>query len=83
MAKLKATSNSGQPDSFSELERLKEENKALKLSLSQVESSGDISGNGSSETKAEDGSEDEVTPWDVQATSNKGIDYDKLILKFG
>jgi len=27
--------------------------------------------------------EDEVNPWDVQATSNKGIDYDKLIVKFG
>jgi len=27
--------------------------------------------------------EDEVNPWDVQATSNKGIDYEKLIVKFG
>jgi len=27
--------------------------------------------------------EDEVNPWDVQASSNKGIDYDKLIVKFG
>ena len=27
--------------------------------------------------------EDEVNPWDVVASSNKGIDYDKLIDKFG
>lgn len=27
--------------------------------------------------------EDEVNPWDVQASSNKGIDYDKLIVRFG
>jgi len=27
--------------------------------------------------------EDEVNPWDVKATSDKGIDYDKLIVKFG
>ncbi|VDK63187.1 unnamed protein product [Anisakis simplex] len=30
-----------------------------------------------------DGSEDMVTPWDVAASSAKGIDYDKLIEKFG
>lgn len=27
--------------------------------------------------------EDEVNPWDVKASSDKGIDYDKLIVKFG
>jgi len=27
--------------------------------------------------------EDEVNPWEVTASSNKGIDYDKLIVKFG
>jgi len=27
--------------------------------------------------------EDEVTPWDVKSSSDKGIDYDKLIVKFG
>jgi tryptophanyl-tRNA synthetase len=27
--------------------------------------------------------QDEVNPWDVQASSNKGIDYDKLIVRFG
>lgn len=32
--------------------------------------------------KDEEG-EDEVNPWDVQATSNKGIDYEKLIVRFG
>ncbi|VDN86857.1 unnamed protein product [Brugia pahangi] len=31
--------------------------------------------------KDEDG--DLVTPWDVTASSKKGIDYDKLIAKFG
>ena len=25
----------------------------------------------------------QVNPWDVKATSDKGIDYDKLIVKFG
>lgn len=27
--------------------------------------------------------EDEVTPWDVKSSSDKGIDYDKLIVRFG
>uniref|UniRef100_A0AC35U1U7 Tryptophan--tRNA ligase n=1 Tax=Rhabditophanes sp. KR3021 TaxID=114890 RepID=A0AC35U1U7_9BILA len=27
--------------------------------------------------------EDEVTPWDIKAVSAKGVDYDKLIVKFG
>lgn len=27
--------------------------------------------------------EDNVTPWDVEAKDEKGIDYDKLIIKFG
>jgi len=30
-----------------------------------------------------EGEEDEVTPWEVKSSSNKGIDYDKLIVKFG
>ena len=29
------------------------------------------------------GDEDEVNPWDVKASSDKGIDYQKLIVKFG
>ena len=33
--------------------------------------------------KAETCDEDDVTPWDVKASSDKGIDYDKLIAKFG
>lgn len=32
---------------------------------------------------AEGGDEDEVNPWDVKAGSDKGIDYEKLIVKFG
>ena len=31
---------------------------------------------------AEEG-EDEVNPWDVKASSDKGVDYAKLIVKFG
>ena len=27
--------------------------------------------------------EDEVNPWEVKSGSDKGIDYDKLIVKFG
>ena len=27
--------------------------------------------------------EDIVDPWNVQSASNKGVDYDKLIVKFG
>jgi len=30
-----------------------------------------------------EGDEDEVNPWDVKASSDKGIDYQKLIVKFG
>ncbi|KAL3984761.1 tryptophan--tRNA ligase [Acanthocheilonema viteae] len=30
-----------------------------------------------------DGDDDLVTPWDVTASSKRGIDYDKLIAKFG
>ncbi|CAD5232600.1 unnamed protein product [Bursaphelenchus xylophilus] len=40
-----------------------------------IEEAGEKNGN------ADDG--DVVTPWDVQATSDKGIDYMKLIEKFG
>ena len=29
------------------------------------------------------GDEDQVNPWDVKASSEKGVDYDKLIVKFG
>jgi len=49
--------------------------KALKLEVEQKPQS-----NGSA---AGEGGEDEVNPWDVQASSNKGIDYDKLIVRFG
>uniref|UniRef100_A0A915C0X3 Tryptophan--tRNA ligase, cytoplasmic n=1 Tax=Parascaris univalens TaxID=6257 RepID=A0A915C0X3_PARUN len=34
-------------------------------------------------TKRNEEAEDLVTPWDVTASSAKGIDYDKLIAKFG
>ena len=27
--------------------------------------------------------EDEVNPWEVKSSSDKGIDYEKLIVKFG
>ncbi|VDK89283.1 unnamed protein product [Onchocerca ochengi] len=31
----------------------------------------------------EDEDDDLVTPWNVTASSKKGVDYDKLIAKFG
>ena len=68
--KLKSTSSDS-----SELEKLRAENESLKQRLGEA-----------GETKKDDdetGDGDEVTPWDVQATSNKGIDYDKLIVRFG
>uniref|UniRef100_A0A0M3ID23 Tryptophan--tRNA ligase, cytoplasmic n=1 Tax=Ascaris lumbricoides TaxID=6252 RepID=A0A0M3ID23_ASCLU len=46
-----------------------------------------IIGNGvvgvATNTKGNEEIEDLVTPWDVTASSAKGIDYDKLIAKFG
>ena len=78
LSKLRSTSGSGGDNT--ELERLRQENEALKHRLSQLEiNGGEIDQDA---TENNDG-EDEVTPWDVNASSNKGIDYDKLILKFG
>ena len=34
-------------------------------------------------TSGQDDGEDEVNPWDVKASSDKGVDYEKLIIKFG
>ena len=31
----------------------------------------------------QDITEDEVNPWEVKSGSDKGVDYDKLIVKFG
>jgi len=78
LSKLRSTSGSGGDNT--ELERLRQENEALKHRLSQLEINGGETGQDATENN--DG-EDEVTPWDVNASSNKGIDYDKLILKFG
>lgn len=33
--------------------------------------------------EAHDEDQDVVTPWDVKTTNAKGLDYDKLIVKFG
>jgi len=56
-----------------------EENKLLKEKLAELQRE--------SQPEAEDCTgaveEDEVNPWDVKATSDKGVDYEKLILKFG
>lgn len=73
LAKLKAAA--GEKTDNSELDKLRQENENLKQRLSQLEGAG-----GEAEKEA---GEDEVTPWDVNASSNKGIDYDKLIIKFG
>jgi len=50
--------------------------KALKLEAEKVSQ-------GEKEEEKAGLEEDEVNPWDVQASSNKGIDYDKLIVRFG
>merc|ERR1719342_1315633 len=73
LAKLKAAA--GEKTDNSELDKLRQENENLKQRLSQLEGAG-----GEAEKEA---GEDEVTPWDVNASSNKGIDYDKLVVKFG
>lgn len=35
------------------------------------------------DTKLDSGKEDVVTPWDVEGVENTGIDYEKLIKRFG
>ena len=35
--------------------------------------------NGISEMKTDEPEEDVVNPWEVQSSTNKGVDYDKLI----
>jgi len=65
-----------------EVEYLRAENEKLKLRLSKLEggASEELTNGGDTKVGAD---EDDVTPWDVTAASNKGIDYDKLIIKFG
>merc|ERR1712004_904006 len=55
------------------------------LKALKVEAEAEASGQADKPTDApgEAVEEDEVNPWDVKATSDKGIDYDKLIVKFG
>jgi len=67
-------------DANKELEALKAENDRLREKLSKLEGGKNEELVNGSETEAD---EDEVNPWDVQAASNKGIDYDKLVVKFG
>ena len=75
LARLKAGPGAGSSASSGEVERLRLENEELRQRLRQHD--------GSEEAEEKTGDGDEVTPWDVNATSNKGIDYDKLIVKFG
>jgi len=63
-----------------ELDALKAENEKLKEKLRKLEAGNTNSLGEEDESKVD---EDEVNPWDVQAASNKGIDYDKLVVKFG
>jgi len=63
-----------------ELKALREENEKLKERLSKLEEGASVELSNGGETTVD---EDEVNPWDVQAASNKGIDYDKLVVKFG
>ena len=76
LAKLRASAHSS-----SDFEKLKAENERLQQRLNQLETGGQAGGDEAGEAAAT--GEDEVTPWDVNATSNKGIDYDKLVVKFG
>ena len=78
LSQMKASAGPG--DGQAEAEQLRSENEALKQRLRQLEAG---AGAGEAGEQGEGAEGDEVTPWDVQATSNKGIDYDKLIVKFG
>jgi len=57
---------------------LQAENKRLKERVAELERS-----SGEQVVTAETPDEDEVNPWDVKASSEKGVDYEKLIIKFG
>merc|ERR1719204_1805290 len=59
---------------------LQEENKLLKDRIAALESSPATAPKEAENTEVD---EDEVNPWDVKASSDKGVDYEKLILKFG
>lgn len=63
------------------LRKLREENKLLREKLDALGKS-----NAEQSLSKEGGDnedEDEVNPWDVKASSDKGVDYAKLIIKFG
>jgi len=79
MTRAQTTDNS-QEKLKKEIERLQQENKALQDSLSQLQTHKTTEPSCNS-TEAE--GEDEVNPWDVKASSDKGVDYEKLIVKFG
>jgi len=76
-----------------EVEKLRQENnklryrkkileKAVEEESKQKVANMDNSGEKEVNLKEEE-QEDEVTPWEVKSSSDKGIDYDKLIIKFG
>ena len=75
------TSDRSQEEQKKEIERLQQENKALNDKLLQFQAINNGSEPSHIANVAED--EDEVNPWDVKASSDKGVDYEKLIVKFG
>lgn len=64
-------------------EDLKAENDKLKQRIAQLEAGVTNKNDVNTADSNPLPDEDEVNPWDVQAASNKGIDYDKLVVKFG
>jgi len=81
-AELASVLKSKSTVSTEEVNSLKAENERLKKHIASLEAG--TNGNASVETdSSSNAGEDEVNPWDVQAASNKGIDYDKLVVKFG
>jgi regulator of replication initiation timing len=62
-----------------ELQKLQLENESLKERLAGVVVTGSVA-NGDMNEPSKD-CEDEVNPWDVKASSDKGVDYEKLIIR--
>jgi len=79
LTKLSGQTKDSSAGSSREIENLKAENEKLRAQLKELSSAGPAPVGGDAPSVEED----LVTPWDVQATSNEGIDYDKLIIKFG
>ena len=60
-----------------EFEKLQLEHESLKQRLASLEV---VPASNGEAGDVQDG-EDEVNPWDVKASSDKGVDYEKLIIR--